>query len=212
MPNVRAALIRVLCVDDHPVVRGGLTQLIDLQSDMKVVAAAASGEDAVDLYRQHRPDITLMDLQLPGLNGLGAIHMIRKDDPSARIVVLTMYEGEEDIVGALNAGACAYLLKDTLSHDLLRTIRAVHDGQQPLPPHIAARLAMRGAHPILTRREIDIIELIANGMRNKEIATALAIAEETVHAHVKKIFVKLHVNDRTAAISIALRRGIIHLK
>jgi len=203
--------IRVLCVDDHPVVRNGISQIVGLQSDMDVVAAAGTGDEAVSLFRKHKPDVTLMDLQLPGMSGLEAIHTIRADDPSARIIVLTMYRGDEDIFRSLSAGASTYLLKDTLSHDLVRTIREVHEGRAPLPPDIAAQLAQRRGHPMLTEREIEVTGLIARGMRNKEIAFELGIAEETVHAHVKNIFSKLNVNDRTAALAMALRRGIIHI-
>jgi two-component system, NarL family, response regulator len=204
--------IRILCVDDHPVVRNGIGQIIDLQSDMEVVASAATGEEAVSQFRQHKPDITLMDLQLPGMSGLEAIKEIRSAFRQARIIVLTMYQGDEDIFRALDAGAATYLLKDTLSHDLIRTIREVYDGQSPMPAAVAALLAERKNQPALTAREVEITELIAKGMRNKEIAAALGIAEETVHAHVKNIFSKLHVNDRTAALAMALRRGIIHIQ
>jgi DNA-binding NarL/FixJ family response regulator len=203
--------IRVLCVDDHPVVRNGIAQMIGLQSDMGVVAAAATGEEAVPLLLEQQPDITLMDLQLPGMSGLDTIRAIRSTLPDARIIVLTMYDGDEDIFRALDAGAATYLLKDTLSHELVRTIRAVYAGEAPIPAGIAARLATRKGKPALTAREIEITQSIAKGMRNKEIAAALGIAEETVHAHVKNIFSKLHVNDRTAALAIALRRGIIHI-
>jgi DNA-binding NarL/FixJ family response regulator len=204
--------IRVLCVDDHPVVRNGISQIVGLQSDMAVVAAAASGDEAVSLYRKHKPDVTLMDLQLPGMSGLETIQSIRADDPDARIIVLTMYRGDEDIFRSLSAGASTYLLKDTLSHDLIRTIREVHQGRSALPADIAAQLAQRRSQPMLTEREIEVTRLIARGMRNKEIAFELGIAEETVHAHVKNIFSKLNVNDRTAALAMALRRGIIHIE
>ena len=204
--------IRILCVDDHPVVRNGIGQIIDLQLDMEVVASAATGEEAVSQFRQHKPDITLMDLQLPGMSGLEAIKEIRSAFRQARIIVLTMYQGDEDIFRALDAGAATYLLKDTLSHDLIRTIREVYEGQSPMSPAVAALLAERKNQPALTAREVEITELIAKGMRNKEIAAALGIAEETVHAHVKNIFSKLHVNDRTAALAMALRRGIIHIQ
>jgi DNA-binding NarL/FixJ family response regulator len=153
-----------------------------------------------------------MDLQLPGMSGLEAIHSIRADYPDARIIVLTMYRGDEDIFRSLNAGASTYLLKDTLSHDLVRTIREVHEGRAPLPANVAAQLAQRRSQPMLTEREIEVTSLIARGMRNKEIAFELGIAEETVHTHVKNIFSKLNVNDRTAALAIALRRGIIHIE
>jgi two-component system, NarL family, response regulator len=204
--------IRILCVDDHPVVLGGIAQIIDMEPDMTVVASATTGEEAIALFTRHEPDVTLMDLQLPGVSGLEAIRTIRGAYANARIIVLTMYQGDEDIFRALEAGAATYLLKDTLSTDLLRTIRAVNDGKCPLPANVAARLAERSSHPGLTQREVEITALIAKGMRNKEIAAALSIAEETVHAHVKNIFAKLNVNDRTAALAMALRRGIIHIR
>jgi two-component system, NarL family, response regulator len=207
----RAGVIRILCVDDHPVVRSGIAQIIDLQPDMSVVAAAATGEEAVKQFTRHEPDVTLMDLQLPGLSGLEAIRLIHSESADARIIVLTMYQGDEDIVRSLDAGAATYLLKDTLSHDLVRTIREVHQGQRPISANVAARLAERRGQPVLTNREIEITELLSKGMRNKEMASELGISEETVHAHVKNIFTKLNVNDRTAALAMALRRGIIHI-
>lgn len=204
--------IRVLCVDDHPVVRSGLQQIIDLQPDMMVIAAAGTGEEAIDLFRRHKPDVTLMDLQLPGISGVEAIRQIRTECPTARIVVLTMYEGDEDMARALDAGAQAYLLKDTLSHDLIRTVRDVHRRECRIPCTITERLENRTPMPHLSPREVQITELIAEGMRDKEIATALGIAEGTVHAHLKRIFAKLKVSDRTAALTKALRRGIIHIR
>lgn len=204
--------IRVMCIEDHPVVREGITLKIDLQSDMKVVAAAGTGEQAVALFRQHRPDVTLMDLQLPGMSGLETIRAIGREDPKARIVVLTMYRGDEDIYHALQAGATTYLFKDTLSEDLIRVVREVHGGARPIPPDVAARLTARETQPDLTPREVQVLECIAQGMRNKEIAAALGISKETAPVHVKNIFAKLNVNDRTAALSVALHRGIIHIK
>src|SRR5262245_49100918 len=175
---MRKLRIKVLCVDDHGIVRDGLLSLFSKHSDIKVVAMAASGEEAVTLFRAHQPDITLMDLQLPGMSGLDAIRAILKEFPSARIIVLTMYEGEEDIFRALEAGAVTYLLKDMLGEDLLRVMRAVHDGERPIHPHIQERLDGRTG-PGLSPREQQVIELISLGMRNKEIATALGIREET---------------------------------
>jgi len=205
-------VITVLCVDDHPLVLEGIAQVVDLQSDMRVVASANSGEHAIEMFKRYRPDVTLMDLQLRGLSGLDAIRTIREEAPDALFVVLTMYQGDEDIFKALDAGAATYLLKDTLSHDLVRTIRSVYQGERPIPPEIRAKLKERASTPNLTLREIRIVELIAQGMRNKEIAAELRIAEETVHSHIRHIFGKLQVNDRTAALSVALKRGIIHLK
>lgn len=204
--------ITVLCVDDHSLVREGLSLIIDLQDDLKVVAAAASGHEAVECFRAYRPDVTLMDLRLPDMSGATAIEMIRQTDPEARIVALTMYGGDEDVFRALHAGAYGYLLKDVQSDVLVRVIRQVHEGERPIPPEIAARLADRMSHPTLTARELDVINLLPKGMRNKEIAAALHISEETVQVHVKNIFGKLRVNDRAAAVAVALRRGIITIQ
>ena len=204
-----AAVIRVMCVDDHRVVREGLAAMIGGESDMKVVAAAATGEQALELFRQERPDVTLMDLQLPSMSGLEAIRAIRAADPNARIIVLTMYHGEEDVYRALAAGAATYLLKDSISDDLVAMIREVQAGRRPIPPNIARVLAARVTP--LSAREVEVVELMAQGFRNKEIAAALHITEETAKVHVRRLFTKLQVNDRTAAVQVALRRGIIHL-
>jgi two-component system NarL family response regulator len=203
--------IRVLCVDDHRIVREGITLIISRQPDMEVVASAASGEESIELFRQHQPDITLMDLQLGAMSGVDAIRAIRRENPGARIVVLTMYQGDEDIFRALEAGAATYLLKDMLSEDLIRVVREVHSGNQPIRPEVEALLAKRAAGSTLTNREVEVIDLIAQGMRNKEIAATLGISEETAQVHVKHILAKLKVKDRSAAITVALRRGIIHL-
>jgi DNA-binding NarL/FixJ family response regulator len=203
--------IRILCVDDHAVVREGITLKINLQPDMTVVAAVATGEQGVSAFAKERPDVTLMDLQLPGMSGLEAIHAIRRIDPEARIVVLTMYHGEEDIYRAMQAGAATYLLKGTLSDDLVRIVREVHAGGRPLPPDVAAKLAARTRETALSPREIEVLALMAKGLHNKEIAAALRISNETVRIHAKNIFAKLQVPDRTAAVMDALRRGIIHI-
>jgi two-component system, NarL family, response regulator len=203
--------IRVLCVDDHRIVREGIALIIGRQRDMRVVASAASGKEAVEAFRIHRPDITLMDLQLGEMSGVDAIRAIRQEAPESRIVVLTMYQGDEDIYRALQAGAATYLLKDTLSDDLIRVVREVHAGTHRLQPYITARLSERAAGPTLTSREIQVMELVSQGMRNKEIAASLGISEETAQVHMKNILAKLKVNDRSAAITVALRRGIIHL-
>jgi two-component system NarL family response regulator len=205
--------IRVLCVDDHRIVRDGIALIIGRQRDMVVVGSAATGEEAVEQFERQRPDVTLMDLQLGAMSGVEAIRAIRAKDPSARIVVLTMYQGDEDIYRALEAGAVTYLLKDTLSDDLIDVVREVRAGKQPtVSPDVQARLVERAAGPTLTRREVEVVELISRGMRNKEIAWSLGISEETVQVHVRNIFFKLKVQDRTAAINVALRRGIIHIQ
>jgi DNA-binding NarL/FixJ family response regulator len=204
--------IRVLCVEDHRIVREGIGLMIDAQRDMKVVASAATGEEALTLFRRHQPDVTLMDLQLPGISGLEAIRQIRKLTAAARIVVLTMYEGDEDIHRALQAGATTYLLKDTISDELMNVIRQVHAGERPLPAAVQTRLAERSERGVLTARELQVMELIAEGLRNKEIASALGISDETTQVHVKNILLKLKVHDRTAAVRIAIRRGFVHVK
>lgn len=203
--------IRVLCVDDHPLVREGITLKIHGQADMEVVGAVATGEEGLELFRQLRPDVTLMDLQLPTMSGLDAIKAIRSEDRSARIVVLTMYQGDEDIHRALTAGATTYLLKSILSDELVGTVRAVFAGDHPITPDVAARLADRASHPPLTPREVAVVTHLAQGDRNKEIAARLHISEDTVEAHMKNLFAKLEVRDRTAAVTVALRRGIIHV-
>ena len=203
-------MIRVLCVDDHRIVRDGLTLVIDQQSDMTVVGCAASGEEAIRVFDRTRPDVTLMDLRLGAMSGVEAIRAIRRLEAGARIVVLTMSRGDEDIHRALAAGAAMYLLKDTAFDDLLRIIREVYAGRQPeISPDVKARLAERAARPALTPREVEVLELVRRGLRNREIAASLGVSEETVQSHVKHILAKLEVPDRTAAIDVALRRGIL---
>jgi DNA-binding NarL/FixJ family response regulator len=209
------ARIRLLCVDDHTLVRQGLSLLIAQEQDMEVVASAATGHEALKQYRLHRPDVTLMDLQLPGgMSGFEVIRCIRDEDDKARIVVLTVYHGDEDIARALEAGAAAYLLKDTLADDLIRVIREVYVGGRSLSlsPHVAAQLARHMGQRPVTPRELQVIELLARGLRNKEIAATLGITEDTAHVHVRSIFSKLGVHDRTAALAEALRRGLIHME
>ena len=204
-------MIRVLCVDDHRLMREGIGRIVGLQPDMTVVAQASNGKEAVALFLKHRPDVTLMDLQLPVMNGLDALRAIREADGEARVVVLTMYQGEEDIHRAFEAGARGYLLKDMLPDDLIRVIREVQSGERVIPPEIAAALESRAGQPSLTTRELQVLELLGGGMRNKEIAVALGISSDTASAHIKSIFVKLDVHDRVAALREGLRRGIIHM-
>ena len=205
--------IRVLCVDDHRIVREGLSMLIGRQSDMAIVGLAGSGEEAVDLFTSMRPDVTLMDLQLGRMTGVDAIRAIRRIDPQARIVVLTMFHGDEDVFRAIQAGAATYLLKDAAFSDLLQAIRQVHEGRPPsMSPQVKAQLAWRATRPALTPREIEVLDLIRRGLRNREIATLCRISEETVQTHVKNILLKLDAQDRTAAVNVALSRGIIHLE
>jgi DNA-binding NarL/FixJ family response regulator len=204
--------IRVLCVDDHRIVREGIGLIIALQPDMEVVGSASTGEEAVSVFERERPDVTLMDLQLSTMSGLEAIQAIRREDADARIIVLTMYQGDEDIHRALTAGATTYLLKDTLSDDLIRFVREVHAGRRPIRADVKARLDERATQPTLTPREVQVMELVSDGRRNKEIAVLLGISEETVQVHLKNIFVKLKVGERTAAVNVAIRRGIVHIK
>lgn len=202
--------IRVLCVEDHRIVREGLALIINQEPDMTIVGSCATVDEAIELHRTLRPDITLMDLRLGGASGVDAIKAIRKADPNARIIVLTMYEGDEDIFRAHQAGATTYLLKDTLSADLVRVVRQVHAGERPVVPEVQARLAERATMPTLTSREIEVLQLISQGLRNKEVGAMLGITEGTVQIHVKNIFAKLGVNDRTGAVQVAVRRGLIH--
>jgi DNA-binding NarL/FixJ family response regulator len=204
--------ITVLCVDDHRIVREGLRMIINGEPDMTVVDAVATGGEAVARYRQFAPDITLMDLQLPDISGVDAIRAIRELDHDARIIVLTMYKGDEDIHQALGAGASTYLLKDSIADELPRIVREVNAGQRRLPPDVQARLLERAAQPTLTSREIEVMKLVAAGRRDKEIAIALSISNQTVRVHVKNIFAKLGVGDRTEAMNVAIRRGIIHIE
>jgi DNA-binding NarL/FixJ family response regulator len=204
--------IRVMCVDDHRIVREGIAVIINREPDMQVVGTASTGEEAVTVFTRERPDVTLMDLQLPRMTGLDAIKSIRREDPDARIIVLTMYQGDEDIHSALAAGAATYLLKDTLSDDLIRFVREVHGGRRPIRADVRAALDERAAAPTLTPREVQVMELVAEGRRNKEIANALAISEETVQVHLRNIFAKLKVSERTAALNVAIRRGIVHIR
>jgi two-component system, NarL family, response regulator len=206
------SVIRVLCVDDHRLVRQGVASLINKQRDMKVVASAATGEEAVVLFERYRPDVTLMDLQLPRMSGLDAIRRIKELHADARIIVLTMYQGEEDVYRALKEGAATYLLKDTLFDDLANRIRQVQAGERPISPEIQARLEERARHKGLSPRETQIVELISRGLRNKEIAAELGITEETVQVHLRHLFSKLQVNDRSAVLSVAVQRGLIHLR
>ena len=206
------ARIRVLCVDDHRVVREGIVLILGRHPDIDVVGTAATGEEAILEFRRHRPDITLMDLRLGAMSGLDAIRAIRLEHEGARIIVLTMYEGDEDIHNAMAAGAAAYLLKDTLSDELVRVVREVYAGGRPVGAEVKARLDERASQPTLTPREIQVLELLSQGNRNKSIASRLGISEETVQVHIKNIFAKLKVNERTAAVNVALRRGIVHIE
>ena len=203
--------IRILAVDDHPLLRQGIAALVSGESDMKLVAEAFDGQEAIDKFRLHRPDVTLMDLQMPAVNGIEAIIGIRSEFPNARIIVLTTYTGDVQMLRALKAGARGYVLKGHVRRELLDTIRAVHAGQKRIPPEVAAELAEHATDEALSSREIAVLRLIAAGNANKEIAALLSIAEDTVKSHVTNILAKLGANDRTHAVTLALKRGIIEL-
>jgi DNA-binding NarL/FixJ family response regulator len=206
------ASIRLLCVDDHRLVRKGIARIVETQADMEVVAEASNGEEAIEQFKRHRPDVTLMDIELPRMSGLDAIGAIRDAEPDARIVMLTMYHGEEDVYRAVQAGAAAYLLKDAVPEDLIRVIREVHAGARVFPPEIVAALEQRASQPALTARERQVLELMAAGKRTKEIAATLGISSETASAHVKSIFTKFDLHGRSAVVAEAVRRGIVRLK
>ena len=203
--------IRILCVDDHALVRDGIASLLGSQADMQVVAEAGTGLEAVEEFRKHRPDITLMDMRMPDMNGIDAMIAILNDFPNARFIVLTTYSGDVEIVRALRAGAQAYLLKGHLRKELCETIRTVHGGRRRIPPEIASQIANHTADSNLSIREIDVLKLIAAGNANKLVADKLSISEDTVKGHVKSILSKLGAHDRTHAVTIAVKRGIIEL-
>jgi len=210
-PRAKKERIRILIADDHSVVREGLVSLVKRKSDMVVVAEASNGREAVQLWKEHRPDVTLLDLRMPELDGVGAIKEIRELDENAHIVVLTTYDGDEDIYRAIKAGAKAYLLKDTARDALVETVRRVHAGETYLPPQLAAKLAERVSGQALSPREIEVLQRMAVGKSNKEIGAELFISEGTVKTHIKSIFSKLDVVSRTEAVATATRRGLIQL-
>jgi len=203
--------IRVLIVDDHPLLREGIGSLVEKQPDMLIVAEASNGKEALQLFRQHMPDITLMDLRLPGMDGISVMTAILGEFHTARIIVLTTFSGDVQISRALKAGARGYLLKDLLRRELLDAIRAVQCGRKWIPPEIAAQIAEHTSDTTLTRREIEVLQLIAAGNPNKLVADKLSVTEDTIKMHVKSILSKLDANDRTHAVAIAVKRGIIEL-
>jgi DNA-binding NarL/FixJ family response regulator len=204
-------MIRVLVADDHPVVRAGLGAVIAEQDDLELVAEAENGANAVALFRDHRPDVALMDLRMPVMDGVEAIRTITTEFPDARILALTTYEGDADIRRALEAGASGYLLKDMLLTEVLTAVRAVHRGERVIPIAVAARLAEFPERSDLTDREAEVLQLVARGLSNKEVARAIGRTDETVKIHLKNAFAKLAVADRTEAVTVALTRGLIHL-
>lgn len=211
MTNSDRNPIRILAVDDHPLVRKGIAELVNAEPDMKLVAEASNGKEAIDAFRSHRPDITLMDLRMPKMDGLEALEAIRREFPEARIIILTTYSGDRLVLRSLKAGAKAYLLKGEVHTELLDAIRAVHAGQKRIPREIAADLAGHAGDDSLTDREIEILRLIGAGNSNKQIAERLEIAEATVKGHITNLLSKLGANDRAHAVTIGLKRGIIEL-
>ena len=203
--------IRILTVDDHPLMRGGIAAVIGTQPDMVLVAEAASGSEGVERFREHQPDIALMDLLLPDMTGIDALIAIRSEFPDARVIMLTTFDGDVEIQRALAAGARGYLLKSMPPAELIKGIREVHAGRKRIPPAIAAQIAEHVSDELLTAREIEVLQEVAAGKRNRDIADRLFISEETVKVHVKHIMEKLGARDRTVAVAIAVRRGILHL-
>jgi DNA-binding NarL/FixJ family response regulator len=212
MNTVNGDKIKVMVVDDHPLMRVGITSIVNARSDMTVVAQAGSGEEAVALFSKHRPDVTLMDLRLPGMSGVDSIRAIRQAHPPARFVVLTTYEGDADIHRALEAGAQGYVIKGMPYQTLVEALQRVHKGGRFLPPPIARALASRMPDSELSAREQEVLSLLASGKSNKEIASVLHITEATVKCHVSAILLRLHVGDRTEAVVTALHRGLVHLE
>jgi DNA-binding NarL/FixJ family response regulator len=207
----KAVPIRILCVEDHPVFREGLATVIASQPDMQLVGSASSGVEALAEFRTQQPDVTLMDLKLPGLNGIDVLIAIRGEFPRARVVILTTSDGDGEIQRAMRAGAAGYLLKSMGQDDLLAVIRSVHAGRRHVPPEVAARLAEHLGEDDLTGRELEVLRRIRDGYRSKEIADQLSIAETTVNFHVKNLIAKLQAKDRTHAVTIAVRRGLLHM-
>ena len=203
--------IRVFCVDDHPLLREGIITLINNQPDMQVVGEASTGRSAIEGFREHRPDIALMDIRLPDMSGIDVMIAIRKEFPEARIIMLTTSEGDVEIQRALEAGASGYMLKSMPPKDVVEAVRQVNRGKKRIPPEIAAHLAEHYSDEAITAREIEVLQHIAGGNRNRDIAEKLFISEETVKVHIKHIMEKLGASDRTQAVAIALKRGIIHL-
>jgi DNA-binding NarL/FixJ family response regulator len=211
MENITEGPIKVLCVDDHPLVRKGIASILSNESDMRLVAEAGNGREAVDRFRELQPDVTLMDLRMPDMDGVQATQAIRKEYPEARIIALTSYDGDQDIYRALEAGVRGYMLKEMVHTDVLRAIRTVHSGKRLMPHEVAQRLSEYFPQVALTPREVEVLGFVARGLANKEIATKLGTASGTIKMHVQNILEKLGAADRTHAVTIALQRGILHL-
>lgn len=203
--------IRILCIDDHPLVRKGIASILVNEADMHLACEGENGEQAIELFRRYQPDVTLMDLRMPGLNGIGAVQQIRSEFPDARIIALTSYDGDQDIYRALEAGVRGYLLKETVHAEIVSAIRTVHAGRKLVSQDAAQRLAEYFPQAALTPREIEVLECVAKGLSNKDIAQRLGTADGTIKMHVQNILAKLNASDRTHAVTTALKRGIIHL-
>ena len=211
MTETAVKTIKIMCVDDHPLIRKGIGSILANEPDMELVAEASDGIEAIAAYREHKPDVTLMDLRLPNMDGIAATMAIRQEFPDALIIALTSYEGDQDIYRALSAGVRGYLLKETVHADVIRAIRTVFAGQRMLPPEVASRLSEHFTQVALTPRETEVLGLVAQGLGNKEIADKLGTATGTIKMHVQNILEKLGAADRTQAVTIAIQRGILHL-
>ena len=209
--NPAAEPIRVLCVDDHPLVRKGIASILATEPDMQLVAEAGDGQAAVEAFRQFHPDVTLMDLRMPNMDGIEATKLIRKENPDARIIALTSYDGDQEIYRSLEAGVRGYMLKEAVHTEIARAIRVVHSGKRLMPPEVAERLSEHFPPVTLTPREIEVLECVAQGLGNKEIGAQLGTAAGTVKMHLQNILCKLGASDRTHAVTLAIRRGIIYL-
>jgi len=203
--------IRVLCADDHPAMRKGIASILANEADMRLVGEAGNGQEAVELFRLRRPDVTLMDLRMPRLDGIEATRLILKESPEARIIALTSHVGDQDIYGALDAGVWGYLLKEVAHTEILRAIRTVHSGKRFMPAEVAARVREHAPQPSLTRREIEVLHFVAQGLGNQEIGDQLGAARGTIKMHIQNILSKLGAADRTHAVTIAIQRGMLHL-
>jgi DNA-binding NarL/FixJ family response regulator len=209
--STATATVTVLCVDDHPLVRKGIAAILANETDMKLVAEAGNGQEAVDAFRKNRPDVTLMDLRMPGVDGIEATKQIRQIDPEAKIIALTSYDGDQEIYRALEAGVRGYILKEMVHTEIVRAIRVVHSGKRLMPPEVAERLSEHFPQVALTPREIEVLQYVAKGYGNKEIGVRLGTAAGTVKMHLQNILSKLGASDRTHAVTLAIRRGIIYI-